>query len=125
MSRSYCGIVLILEILAQSAMWNTQLKSIAGVEGFAGAAILCSVVSQHIYSRNVQSELASETLCWLILPFLFKFTKPRETNRFSSIPRSPSKSQSPSSSSIWIVAASIAVASIYKAEIGVIGLSVS
>lgn len=109
-------------------MWKPQrmLKGIDPITGSAGAAALSTVLTQHIASRYVKSELSSEILCWLLLPLLFQLARPRDIGRFGTIPKPQpqSKSRPISSRFLWIAAASIAIASCYKAEIGVIGLLV-
>lgn len=112
------------------------------IVGPAGAAVLCTVLTQHLYSNHGQSELYSEILCWAILPVLFTIAShPSSSSNFSSNLNSnlisnlssnlSSKfnsvpgSQLPSSSiSLWVVAAGVATACCYKAEIGTIGLLV-
>ena len=45
----------------------------SGAVALAATAMLFATLSQHLSSR--QSELYSEILCWITLPFLFRITK--------------------------------------------------
>lgn len=102
-------------VFAGSTMWTPRLDSLEGIDSVvssAGAAVLCTVLSQYLSSR--EAEVPSEAFCWAILPILFTRT----------IRLNPSTSSSASSISLWIVAIAVAVACCYTAEIGIIYLVV-
>jgi hypothetical protein len=91
----------------------------------ASSAIISSaLVTQCLSSKR--TELASEILSWVILPLLLRGTRSYKTNPESSLPSSqPSGSDRHSSWSLWIVAASLAATSLFRAELDSIGLFVS
>ncbi|KAI0129666.1 hypothetical protein BJ170DRAFT_700843 [Xylariales sp. AK1849] len=102
-------------------MRKLQLNHIDLVTRLAGAAVLCSIMTQCLSSR--QSELCSEMLCWMTLPLLFRIARYPDFNATSKDTLSSISRASPTTSnSLWIVAASIAVASLLKAENNIIGL---
>lgn len=105
-------------------MSKSRFKGINTIVGLTGAAVLSTVFTQHLSSR--QSETGSETLCWILLPVLFTITQRSDISPISrsSLPSNVG-SQHTSSSSLWIVAAGISIACGYKAEIGTIVLLVS
>lgn len=86
-----------------------------------GASIFCSLLVQYAFTQ--QSELPSEMVCWTILPFLVKFraiwpemggvTGKYMYHHHSEI------------SSLWLIATSLVISSVYKAENGIIELLVS
>jgi hypothetical protein len=91
------------------------------VAGSAAAAVLCTVLTQRLFST--QAELLSETLAWLMLPFLLKAG---QRYKADEIPRPSTHDKSASSfQGIWIFAAGIAFYSFCTAEIGAPGLYVS
>lgn len=77
----------------------------------AGAALLCTVIAQWLYSQK--NELYSEILCWMILPVLLR-TRKRTGGDTIPIPNG-GKTPVPSRS-LWIIAIGIAATSFYKAE---------
>lgn len=85
--------------------------------------MLCTVLTQHLSSR--QSEVCSETLCWIMLPVLFTVARRWDISTISTATLSSDPgSHAASSTSLWIVAAGIATACCYKAEMGMIGFLV-
>ena len=95
-------------------MWTPRLAAVDPTVASAGAAVLCTLLTRHLSSR--EAEIPSETLCWAILPVLFART----------IRLDPGASNSVASSvSLWTVAANIAAVCCYRAEIGIIYLIVS
>ncbi|KAF2128534.1 glycosyltransferase family 90 protein [Dothidotthia symphoricarpi CBS 119687] len=98
--------------------WNSRLNSMDTASGLAVATVLCSVLAQHLFTP--QRELCSETLSWVILPILFKIGRWPNTNakNRSSCP----ETQSTSTISLWVVAASLTISCLYKAEMGMVEL---
>lgn len=95
-------------------MLKPRLDSVDSVVAPAVAALLCTVVAQHLYSQ--QAELYSEILSWILLPVLFRTIKRTNVDAIPiSIPNAPITSPVPSRS-LWIIAVGIAAASFYKAE---------
>ncbi|KAJ3571633.1 hypothetical protein NPX13_g5313 [Xylaria arbuscula] len=92
----------------------------------AGAALVFGAIV--CYSATKQSELPSELLCWVLLPVVFAIAKRRREAHGSvesllplvkSISQS-SETQTPSSISLWMIAASIVICSVFRAERGII-----
>ncbi|KAI1295198.1 hypothetical protein F5Y03DRAFT_309886 [Xylaria venustula] len=88
----------------------------------AGAALVFGVVVCH--SSSQQSELTSELVCWTLLPVLFQIAK-RRRNPDEKIEAfllsvhnlvEPNKNENPSSISLWIVAISLVICSLFRAE---------
>lgn len=91
------------------------------VAGSAAAAVLCTVLTQRLFTR--QAELLSEALAWLMLPFLLKAS---QRSKADEIPGPSTHDKSASSfHGILIFAAGIAFYSFCTAENGVAGLYVS
>ncbi|CZR51796.1 related to capsule-associated protein [Phialocephala subalpina] len=104
-------------------MWQSRFKDVRSITGSASAAVLCTILTQHLSSR--QSEVYSEMVCWVLLPFLFTTSKPSNVSTFTrETLHSNPRIHVAYSISLWIVAAGVATACCYKAEIGVIGLFV-
>ncbi|KMP07830.1 capsule protein [Coccidioides immitis RMSCC 2394] len=61
-------------------MWKSSFNEIDPATRSAGAALLCAITRQYLFSR--QSELCSEILAWLILPIVFKITSSPRINKF-------------------------------------------
>jgi len=94
------------------------------VVSFTAAAVLSTVVAQHLSSR--QSEVSSEALCWILLPILFMVANQPKVLTVSREPlASKPTSRYASSRSLWIVAVCVVTACSFKAEIGMIVLLVS
>lgn len=106
-------------------MWKPlRFQWIDPIAASAGAAVLCSVLTQHLSSS--QAELSSEVLCWAILPILVTVAK-RSTTGINDLPRPLSQSSAASSGyqparsrGSWLVAAGVAAACCYRAELGMI-----
>ncbi|KAK2855667.1 hypothetical protein FQN49_004965 [Arthroderma sp. PD_2] len=96
-------------------MWSFSL-----VTSSAGAALLCSVLTQYLSSRRV--ELCSEVLCWSILPVVFKVAgRPGGSKSSRAGPFSYPQAQSSSAASLWIAALGIVTFCLFKAETGMVG----
>jgi hypothetical protein len=101
-------------------MWSPRLENVDIASALVGATVSCSLLAQRLFTR--QSELSSEILSWTILPILLKI------NRWPNISAKRSftypDTQPTSSKTLWMVAASLTIASVYKAENGIVELSV-
>ncbi|KAH7121851.1 hypothetical protein B0J13DRAFT_456712 [Dactylonectria estremocensis] len=101
-------------------MWKQLLADIDPVTGSAGAALLCTVLTQCLASRP--SELTSELLGWSLLPILFRSTKPSDLH---TIPKTTSLGETPSTHtskrSLWTIAAGITACCVCKTESNVVG----
>ncbi|KAI0012689.1 hypothetical protein F4779DRAFT_614410 [Xylariaceae sp. FL0662B] len=102
-------------------MWKTPFNHIDLVTRSAGAALLCSVLTQRLSSA--QSELFSEMLCWIVLPIVFRIARrpDADVDKFSkAIAPGRPMNQRASTASLWAVALSIATFCIFKAETGMV-----
>ncbi|KAJ2996996.1 hypothetical protein NUW58_g793 [Xylaria curta] len=108
---------------------SSELRSIGPLTASAGAALLFGAIACDLSSS--QSELTSELLCWLLLTAVFGISKRRRnadkhaeplplTNRVRLM--ESSVNANPSSISLWLVAISIAICSVFRAERGIIVL---
>ncbi|KAH8684056.1 hypothetical protein BGZ61DRAFT_455576 [Ilyonectria robusta] len=101
-------------------MWRRRLVDVDPVTGSAGAAVLCTVLTQYLSSRR--SEVCSEALGWTFLPILFTFTRPPDVHTIpKAIPSNNHTSSSTYKRSLWIVAAGIATSCLCRAEDNVVG----
>lgn len=88
------------------------------------SAIVFTTLAQCLFSQK--SELTSELLAWLILPFIFKATRTtaRKNNTLPSVISLPvgtsPKHERVSTLSCWVVASCLSCVSFYKAEQGMI-----
>ncbi|KAI1418902.1 hypothetical protein F5Y12DRAFT_371631 [Xylaria sp. FL1777] len=112
-----------IELRGTALSWNF----IDHITWSAGAALLFGAAAS---SSPKQSELTSELLCWILLPALFKLAKRRrDVNKHveTLLPSVNNLSESSgnkntSSFSLWIVALSIAICSVFRAERGIVVL---
>ncbi|KAI1125389.1 hypothetical protein F5Y10DRAFT_247096 [Nemania abortiva] len=95
----------------------------------AAAALVFGALAYRLSSR--QLELASELLCWVLLPVVFSIAKPRRhvDKRAEALPlanglivETTSGDGRPSAISLWLVAVCIAICSLFRAERGLIVL---
>ncbi|KAI0872560.1 hypothetical protein GGS24DRAFT_467193 [Hypoxylon argillaceum] len=94
----------------------------------AGAALVFGALACHLSSRPL--ELTSELLCWVLLPAVFGIAKPRRSADkhakalplISGLMTESDGDGGPSAVSLWLVAASIAIVSVFRAERGIIVL---
>ncbi|GAP88019.2 putative beta- -xylosyltransferase 1 [Rosellinia necatrix] len=93
----------------------------------AGATLVFGAITYHLSSRR--SELTSELLCWLLLPLVFTAAKRgRVVDRHAeALPLANAfpegtENGSPSAASLWLVAISLALCSVFRAESGAIVL---
>lgn len=87
----------------------------------AGATLLSLLFAQHLFTR--QSELYSEILCWTLLPIFLKVntssdTDNKATSTYTDVRRIPSIV-------LWLIAGSLTIVCVYKAENGIVELQVS
>lgn len=106
-------------------MWKPRCEAISidSTVGAAAAAVLCTVWAERLSSR--QAEVASETLCWILLPILVAATQNWPNVAVGEIWGAALSRSHASATASWMVAACLAAACCYKAEIGVIRLFVS
>lgn len=107
--------------LSHSMMRKHRIDEVEAACALVGLSLLCSSLAQRSFTQ--QSELASETICWTIFLALSRSGRwPNastiELYGFSDIRTSPF-------TSLWLVAVSLAVSCIYRAENGMIELLVS
>jgi hypothetical protein len=93
------------------------------VVGSTAAAIVFTALTRYYAIKRL--ELCSEVVCWVILPFLFKYAgSPKPGNTSPLLPNAPQKPQY-SSASQWLVAFGVASAAFFTAESNAIGFYVS
>ncbi|KAH7121458.1 hypothetical protein EDB81DRAFT_813991 [Dactylonectria macrodidyma] len=109
----------VCQTISRVAMWKQRLADVDPATGSAGAALLCTILTQCLSSRP--SELTSEVLSWSLLPILFKSTRPSDLH---TIPKTASPinltSSSTSTRSLWIIAAGITASSVCNTESNVV-----
>ncbi|KAK5657641.1 hypothetical protein OQA88_2713 [Cercophora sp. LCS_1] len=98
--------------------WAPAPEFFSSVALSAALAILFSVLTRLLESR--QSEISSEILCWCILPVLFAIAE-RSAIHLPVPFSAPTSWQAPSLS-LWLIAATLACASLYRAEVGPVEL---
>ncbi|KAK8069842.1 Capsule-associated protein [Apiospora phragmitis] len=88
------------------------------VLGAAAAAVLHSLISHHVTTR--ETELHSEVLCWILLPLLSRVPwPPSGTGRLSKpVLDGRLPATLPSSGLLWVLASCISVAAVCKSENG-------
>ncbi|CAJ2510135.1 Uu.00g060350.m01.CDS01 [Anthostomella pinea] len=102
-------------------MWKPQLHNvdIDPVTRAAGAALLCSILSQRLSSR--QTELGSEIVAWYVLPVAFSFARRPPVNKLPrTVTFSIPETRPASAASLWVVALSVATFCLFKAENGMV-----
>lgn len=97
-----------------------QLDHVEAAAVLVGASALCSVLVQRSFTQ--QSELPSEIVCWMILPYLSKIAKSLGSDITEHSYTSDNRSDPLKST--WIIAAGLTISSLYKAENGLVELSV-
>lgn len=75
----------------------------------AGTALLCSILTRHLSDRRPELQPLSETLCWIILPVVFKIAAPSTSGDYRQekadvIGWNASKRLPASTLSLWVVA---------------------
>lgn len=75
----------------------------------AGTALLCSILTQHLSDRRPELQPLSETLCWIILPIVFKVAATNRDGNYRQekadvIGWNASKRLPASTLSLWVVA---------------------
>nr|UXE44008.1 glycosyltransferase family 90 protein [Trichoderma aurantioeffusum] len=87
--------------------------------GYAGAALLCSLLTQWLSFR--ESEIYSEILCWATLPILIEYQKQlQQRSLLGPVVSGESKVPTPSPSSLWMAAGSVAMFLLCKMETDVV-----
>lgn len=87
----------------------------------AGTALLCSILTRRISDRRPELQPVSETLCWIILPIVFKFAEAGKRRKqrqekgdvigWNSLKRLPA-----STLSLWVVALCLVIYWFFAAE---------
>lgn len=92
-------------------MWNDIKIDIKGdhVTRSVGTALLCSILTQHLSDRRPELQPLSETLCWIILPIVFKIAGANTGGKYRPekadvIGWNGSKRLPASTLSLWVVA---------------------
>lgn len=93
-------------------------KGPARVLGAAAAAVICSLISHHLATR--ETELHSELLCWILLPLASRTPWPSSGAGRLSKPVLDGRHQAalPSSGLLWVLAFCFSVAAVCKSENG-------
>ncbi|UKZ50390.1 hypothetical protein TrVGV298_004650 [Trichoderma virens] len=100
-------------------MWLPKADDAGASVGYAGAALLFATLAQWLSSQD--SELETEILCWAFLPVLAKsLSQPQPKSLLRPVVSGKAKGTSTSTYSLWIVAGSAAVYSLFKSETGLI-----
>ncbi|KAL7952051.1 glycosyltransferase family 90 protein [Trichoderma barbatum] len=100
-------------------MWLPRADDAGPSAGYAGAALLFATLTQWLSSQ--ESELDTEILCWAILPVLIKFlSQPQPKSLLRPVVSGKAKTTSTSAYSLWIVAGSVAVYSLFRSETGLV-----
>ncbi|KAL7930755.1 glycosyltransferase family 90 protein [Trichoderma chlorosporum] len=100
-------------------MWLPRADDAGPSAGYAGAALLFATLAQWLSSQD--SELETEILCWAFLPVLLKsLGQPRAKSLLRPVVSGKAKESSSSAYSVWVVAVSVAVYSLFKSEIGLV-----
>ncbi|KAL5348061.1 hypothetical protein ACLOAV_006541 [Pseudogymnoascus australis] len=98
-------------------MWKSPLGYIDPITTSTAAALLCSVFTQRLASR--QSELWSETLGWVLLPIVFRVIgrrKQDDSRTWGEAPLGNPEPQPATAASLWLVALSIVTFCTFRAE---------
>lgn len=100
-----------------TTMWKSPLGHFDPITSTTAAALLCSVFAQRLASR--QSELWSETLGWVLLPIVFRVVgrrKQDDSKTWGEAPLGNPEPQPATAASLWLVALSIVMFCIFRAE---------
>ncbi|KFY06531.1 hypothetical protein V492_07998 [Pseudogymnoascus sp. VKM F-4246] len=101
-----------------TTMWKSPLGHIDPITVTTAAALLCSIFTQRLASR--QSELWSETLGWVLLPIVHRIVGRRrqqdDSKTWGDAPLGNPEPQPATAASLWLVALSIAMFCIFRAE---------
>ncbi|KJZ74914.1 hypothetical protein HIM_05645 [Hirsutella minnesotensis 3608] len=101
-------------------MGNGRISDL-GMMSLVGTAIFTTVLDHRLSST--ETELYSEIVCWIILPFAHKIIS-RAPSKHQHEDPWPERQVSGHASSVyrWIVALGVAIASLYKTEFGLVEL---
>ncbi|OBT55451.1 hypothetical protein VE04_04614 [Pseudogymnoascus sp. 24MN13] len=99
-------------------MWKSPFGNIDPITISAAAALLCSIFTQRLASR--QSELWSETIGWLLLPLVYRVVGRRrqqdDSKTWGEAPLGNPETQPATAASLWLVSLSIVTFCIFRAE---------
>ncbi|KAL6827965.1 glycosyltransferase family 90 protein [Trichoderma camerunense] len=100
-------------------MWLPRADDAGPSAGYTGAALLFATLAQWLSSQD--SELDTEILCWAFLPVLIKsLSQPQPKSLLRPVVSGKARGASSSPYSLWIVAVSAAVYSLFRSETGLI-----
>lgn len=100
-------------------MWLPRADDAGPSAGYAGAALLFATLAQWLSSQD--SELDTEILCWAFLPVLIKsLGQPQPKSLLRPVVSGKARGASSSPYSLWIVAVSAAVYSLFRSETGLV-----
>jgi hypothetical protein len=102
-------------------MWNDINIKDDHVTRSAGTALLCSILTQHLSDRRPELQPLSETLCWIILPIVFKVAAARKDGKYGqekedAIGWNALKRPTASPRSLWIVSFCLVIYWVFAAE---------
>lgn len=104
-------------------MWNDINIKDDYVARSAGTALLCSILTHHLSDRRPDLQPLSETLCWIILPVLFKIGAASQDGKYrqekgdsDALDWNASKRPAASPRSLWIVAFCLVVYWVFAVE---------
>jgi hypothetical protein len=104
----------------ESIMWNDNKDDLA--TGSAGMALLCSILNHYLSDRRPDPQPLSETLCWIILPLVFKIAGARREGKYpkqekqDAINLNPTKKSVISPRSLWVVSFCLVIYWVFAAE---------
>lgn len=89
-------------------MWKDNNIRDDRVTRSAGAALLCSILTQYLSDRRPELQTLSETLCWVIIPIVFMLAPTRRDGKYGqekedTIYWNDSKRLAASPRSLWVV----------------------
>ncbi|KAI0430296.1 hypothetical protein F5Y09DRAFT_331184 [Xylaria sp. FL1042] len=101
-------------------------NSVDHITWVAGGTLVFGAIAY--YSSSQQSELTSELLCWALLPVVFGIAKRRRNTDkpgeallpSANRPAESRENGKPSAISLWTIAISIAICSVFRAERGIV-----
>ncbi|KFX91401.1 hypothetical protein O988_07764 [Pseudogymnoascus sp. VKM F-3808] len=99
-------------------MWKSPVGNIDPITISAGAALICSIFTQRLASR--QSELWSETLGWVLLPIVYRVVGQRrqqhDSKTWGEAPLGNPVLEPATAASLWLVSLGIVTFCIFRAE---------
>lgn len=102
-------------------MWNAINNKDDYVTRSAGTALFFSILTQHLSDRRPDLQPWSETLCWILLPVLFKIGESRQDGKYrqekeDALDWNALKRPAASPRSLWVVAFCLVIYWVFAAE---------